>query len=248
MSRPRKLKKLGCLPKKCLFGPKDNLSETSYVLTLEQYETIRLIDQMKYQQVDAAKTMGVARTTVQKLYKEARTIIANALIEGAYIHIKGESTMKENCCQDHEHQATKLLIAAEKDQVAIDYQHAERFELFTLENNAISRQDTILPDAQGGCRRFILSLGVEHLVTGSMHQHHFERYQDSHIKVYYGRNLSVKDALGQFLNGQLPSIKDHLTDSVDHTHDNEGCCGGKHHQHSHDHDKEGCCGGKHHHE
>ncbi len=247
MSRPRKFKHLGCLPKKCLFGPKDNLSETSYVLTLEQFETIRLIDQMKYQQIDAAQAMGVARTTVQKLYKEARTIIANALVEGAYIHIKGENTMKENCCQDHAHQATKLLIAADKDQVAIDYRHAERFELFTLEDNAVSRQDTILPDAQGGCRRFILSLGVEHLVTGSMNQHHFERYQDSHVKVYYGRNLSVKDALNQFLNNQLFSIEDHLTDGEQHTHGEEGCCGKKEDQHEHKHNNDGCCG-KHHHE
>lgn len=250
MPRPKKHKKLGHMPRKCSFGPKDNLSDTAYVLSLEQFETIRLIDQLKYQQSEAAETMNVARTTVQKLYKEARNIIANALVEGAYIYIKGEPTMKESCCQKEKHHATKLLIPVNKNVVAIDHQTAERFALYTLENNTVVRKDTIIPDEQGCCRKFIQSLGVEHLITGSMKSHHFKRYQETQIAVYYGRDLSLEDALKSFLEGTLKSIEPYLSlddDAAcchDHDHDHEeGCCGEEHHEESHE---EGCCG-KHHH-
>ena len=41
-------------------------------MTLDEYETIRLIDLLDYTQEECAVQMGVARTTVQSVYNEAR--------------------------------------------------------------------------------------------------------------------------------------------------------------------------------
>lgn len=68
-------------------GPEngDNIVE----MTLDEYETIRLIDLLGYTQETCAKQMGVARTTVQAVYNEARKKLAQSLIEGRFLRIKG---------------------------------------------------------------------------------------------------------------------------------------------------------------
>lgn len=58
-------------------------------MTLDEYEAIRLIDYLGYTQETCAVQMGVARTTVQSVYNDARKKLARVLIEGKYLYIKG---------------------------------------------------------------------------------------------------------------------------------------------------------------
>lgn len=82
MPRPRKMKRLGQKPNYNEFGPK-GVPNTSFVyLSLEEYETIKLIDKEFKNQEECALSMGIARSTVQKIYSDARTKIATALING----------------------------------------------------------------------------------------------------------------------------------------------------------------------
>jgi len=73
------------------YGPLDRNSDKSetIVLNLDEYETIRLLDQEGLDQEEAAKLMNVARTTVQRIYDEARKKIANALVSGQNLVIEG---------------------------------------------------------------------------------------------------------------------------------------------------------------
>lgn len=89
MPRPRKMKRLGQKPNYNEFGPK-GVPNTSFVyLSLEEYETIKLIDKEFKNQEECALSMGVARSTVQKIYSDARTKIATALINGDTLIIEG---------------------------------------------------------------------------------------------------------------------------------------------------------------
>lgn len=58
-------------------------------LTIEEYETIRLIDYAHLSQLECSEMMNVARTTVQAIYETARFKIADALMHQKGIIIKG---------------------------------------------------------------------------------------------------------------------------------------------------------------
>lgn len=90
MPRPRKWRKVCRLPKSNLFGPL-NSSEPGceIIMTVEEYETIRLIDSEGLTQEECAERMDVARTTVQRIYNDARKKLAGVLVNGNLLRIEG---------------------------------------------------------------------------------------------------------------------------------------------------------------
>ncbi|MGL5381508.1 DUF134 domain-containing protein [Clostridium sp.] len=91
MARPRKFRKVCCLPKSTLFGPikKINLSEKYIIMTIDEYEVIRLMDLEGLTQEECSKRMNVARTTIQRIYNDARLKIAKTLVDGYILKIEG---------------------------------------------------------------------------------------------------------------------------------------------------------------
>ncbi len=88
MPRPRKCRKVCRLPKVREFRPLGG-DQRSIVLTVDEYEAVRLIDREGFSQEECAGYMQVARTTVQQIYNTARTKLAQALVEGMGIRIEG---------------------------------------------------------------------------------------------------------------------------------------------------------------
>ncbi len=112
MPRPRKWRKVCCLPGNARFGPLDRVCDTdhSVTMTVEEYETIRLIDQQGFTQEECAKQMDVARTTVQGIYDSARKKLADFLVNGKMLLIEGgnyilceglEATYGQGGCYRH---------------------------------------------------------------------------------------------------------------------------------------------------
>ena len=62
MPRPRKCRRVCCLPWSASFGPTgERAPEASIVMSVDEYETIRLIDLMGFTQEECALQMNVAR-------------------------------------------------------------------------------------------------------------------------------------------------------------------------------------------
>lgn len=91
MPRPRKYRKVCSLPERNIFMPLNSSIFDSEVtiMTVEEYETIRLIDFEGLMQEECAEQMNVARTTVQRIYNEARKKLSKLLIEGCVLKIEG---------------------------------------------------------------------------------------------------------------------------------------------------------------
>ena len=88
MSRPRKCRRVCSLPKVNEFRPAGSC-EDWVNLTVDEYETVRLIDREGFSQKECAGYMLIARTTVQQIYNSARKKLAAALVEGKGIRIEG---------------------------------------------------------------------------------------------------------------------------------------------------------------
>ena len=62
-------------------------------LTVEEFESIRLMDHKGLRQVDAAKKMDVSQPTFQRIYESARKKLADSLVNGKAIRIEGGNYM-----------------------------------------------------------------------------------------------------------------------------------------------------------
>ncbi|WP_027398335.1 DUF134 domain-containing protein [Anaerovorax odorimutans] len=91
MPRPKKYRKVCCLPQKNLFGPLNvnNIDTEIILMTVEEYETIRLIDFEGLTQEECAERMNVARTTIQRIYNNARKKLSQTLVNGNLLKIEG---------------------------------------------------------------------------------------------------------------------------------------------------------------
>ncbi|MBB5336773.1 DUF134 domain-containing protein [Pectinatus brassicae] len=89
MARPKKWRKVCCLPKQNRFGPMGNKTTDIVTMSIDEYETIRLIDAEAFTQEECARQMNIARTTVQGIYNAARGKLAEVLIHGKMLVIEG---------------------------------------------------------------------------------------------------------------------------------------------------------------
>lgn len=91
MPRPMKWRKVCCLPDRSRFGPLDVSGDegTAVFMTVDEYETIRLIDLNGLTQEECAGQMNISRSTVQGIYDEARKRLAESLVNGKILCIGG---------------------------------------------------------------------------------------------------------------------------------------------------------------
>ena len=88
MPRHKKCRKVCSMPRTTTFAPVgENVDYV--VLTVEEYECIRLIDKQGFSQEECAAYMQVARTTIQQIYASARKKLADAIVDGAVLRIEG---------------------------------------------------------------------------------------------------------------------------------------------------------------
>jgi predicted DNA-binding protein (UPF0251 family) len=95
MMRPKKTRWVKCDPSERLFKPKTRSKGTAsaIVLTLDEFEAIRLLDYQGLSQLQASERMHVHRSTVSRIAAMARKKITQALVEIKTLKIEG------GCCK-----------------------------------------------------------------------------------------------------------------------------------------------------
>ncbi len=91
MPRPIVSRKVCFLPENNLFGPlisNPNKREIIY-MTVEEYESIRIIDFIGKNQETCAEEMNVSRATAQRIYHTAKQKVADAMVNGKILKIEG---------------------------------------------------------------------------------------------------------------------------------------------------------------
>jgi len=88
MPRPRKPRRVCSRPDCTKFFPQ-TIQGQPIMISLDEYEVIRLIDLEGMRQEQCAEQMDIARTTVQAIYASARKKIATCIVKGQPLHIDG---------------------------------------------------------------------------------------------------------------------------------------------------------------
>lgn len=91
MARPKYCRCIAGIPDKSYFKPKGIPSSLldEVVLTLDEFEAVRLADYKGLYQEEAASLMGVSRQTFGRIVSSARSKIADVLINGKALKIEG---------------------------------------------------------------------------------------------------------------------------------------------------------------
>lgn len=90
MPRPRKGRHVQCLPVTSAWRPAEAAAGTeTIVLTIDEFEAIRLKDEQGMEQGACAAEMQVSRQTFQRILSSARLKLAAMLVAGSALRIEG---------------------------------------------------------------------------------------------------------------------------------------------------------------
>jgi uncharacterized protein len=88
------------------------------VLTLDEFEAIRLADLEGLYQEQAAEAMRVSRSTFSRIVESARRKVADALVHGCVLRIEGGPVTLgvQRCCKRHDAAADELAVPPRRPQ------------------------------------------------------------------------------------------------------------------------------------
>ena len=260
MPRPSRCRRICCEPAHTRFSPDQSeaeaaVSAAAVTLSVDEYECIRLLDYEHKNQLEAARQMDIARTTVTAIYQSAREKIAAALVEGRPILIGGgryrlcggdacpgcsrfSSVPDANTIlklpEKGEHQM-RIAVTYEKEQIFQHFGHTSLFKIFDVEDGKIDKTmlAPTMGSGHGALAGFLKTLGVDTLICGGIGGGALNALADAGIEVCAGVSGSVDDAVTALLNGTLSFSSDANCShhSGEHTcGDHEHSCGD--HEHS----------------
>jgi len=104
------------MPLRREFHPEGESCGKTIVMTVDEYECIRLIDRQGFSQEECGEYMQIARATVQQIYASARKKLACAIVDGCALRIEGgdyrlcdgtEHSCDCGGCRRHSHSETE---------------------------------------------------------------------------------------------------------------------------------------------
>lgn len=255
MPRPRKCRKVCHMPKVCNFVPVgQDENQATVVLTVDEFEAIRLIDEQGFSQEECSSYMQVARTTAQAIYNTARAKIATALVEGMPLRIEGgdyrlcegkEDVCHCGGCQRHRYgdqfqekgeKQMRIAVTYEDGNIFQHFGHSEQFKLYDVEEGKIVNTQVVDTNGQGhgALAGFLTGAKVDVLICGGIGGGAQNALAQAGIQLYGGVAGSCDAAVDALLANNLG-----YNPNVQCSHHGEGhSCGG----HSCGEDKHGCSG------
>ncbi len=218
MPRPQKSRRICTLPDYCQFAPVGSPRKETIIMTVDEYETLRLMDFLGLQQEECAQRLGVARTTVQAIYNRARKKTAQALIEGKCLHIDG-GTYKI-----YKEEKMKIAVTYEKEQVFQHFGHSEAFKLYTIENDTVKDTEVVSTQGSGhgALANFLKDLGVTTLICGGIGGGAKEALAQANIEIFPGASGNADEAVNSLLGGTLKYDPDTQCDHHGKEHHGHG--------------------------
>lgn len=244
MARPTRCRRICTEPRYSSFHPGSQEKKDPVLLTVDEYESLRLIDYEKRTHEQCARQMGISRTTVTEIYERARTKVADCLVNGKPLKITGgnyrlcDGTARQCCGRTCTKQipetagrrkddgTMKIAVTYDNGMVFQHFGHTEQFKVYTVEDNQITDTEIVSSGGNGhGALAGLLSgQQIDVLICGGIGGGAQNALASCGIRLYGGVSGEADQAVDAFLAGKLdydPHVHcDH------HSHHGEGhSCG-----------------------
>lgn len=216
------------------------------VLTVDEYEALRLIDHQQLSQEQCSDFMQIARTTVQMIYASARQKLALALVEGRELRIQGgeyrlcsgegrqcqcagcyKQAFRTQYATQKGEAAMRIAVTYENGQIFQHFGHTEQFKVYDVENGQITHSEVVSTNGSGhGALAGVLqALKADVLVCGGIGGGAQTALAAAGICLYGGVSGSADAAVQALLEGSLAYNPDVRCSHHDHEHAEGHTCG-----------------------
>lgn len=227
MPRPRRCRRVCSEPDYNQFFPGGIPCNEIVVLSVDEYEVIRLIDLEKLTHEQCAQRMDISRTTVTEIYESAREKIADSIVNGKEMIIKGgnyrlcEGNASDLCgkrcsAAPAEHWRRNLMEVKGEHvmRIAVTYDdgnvfqhfgHTEQFKIYDTEAGRVVKEKTADTNGSGhgALAGFLKDLNVDTLICGGIGAGAQNALADAGIRFYGGVTGSADEAVKALLAGNL---------------------------------------------
>ena len=259
MARPSRCRRICIEPEYDSFMPCGINNAEKVVLTVDEFEAIRLIDYEKKTHEQCGMQMDISRTTVTEIYERAREKISDCIINGKELRIVGgnyvlcDGSARKYCrkrCNRvnfsvqnqtdirKEIEIMKIAVTYKNGNVFPHFGHTEQFKIYEIDEGKITDSKVVNTNGSGhGALAGMLSeLRVDTLICGGIGAGAQNALAEAGIKLYGGVSGSVDDAVNALLSGSLAYNPDvHCNHHGHEYHGEKHRCG---------EDKHGCSGNK----
>lgn len=247
MSRPTKCRRVCHFPQTLGFLPVQGADgKAPVILTVDEYETIRLIDKEGMSQEQCAAFMQVARTTVQRVYESARKKLAAVLVDGLPLRIEGGDFRlcdgrsagcgQDDCLKRRYHQQyqkpkgddiMRIAVTYENGQIFQHFGHTEQFKVYDIADGAVMSSEIVDTNGNGhGALAGILSaLHVDALICGGIGGGAQAALSAAGIRLYGGVSGEADATVNDLITGRLEFNPNVRCDHHDHQHGDGHACG-----------------------
>ena len=223
MPRPFRCRKIEQMPVYRSFSPDDIKDADSILMTVDEFETIRLLDYEGLTQENCANKMNIARTTVTAIYESARKKIAMMLVSGKRLLITGgycEFAPVEinQSIVEKGSKTMRIAITYKNGEVFQHFGHCEQFKLYDVEDGKIVNEQIVDTNGSGhgALAGFLQTLKVDALICGGIGMGAQTALSDAGISFYAGVKGEADKAAKALIEGNLE-------------YDPNACC--NHHDH-----------------
>lgn len=248
MARPKKSRIVYSMPQSEGFMPlgfEPSKKTDLVVLTVDEYETIRLIDYMSKTQEECACSMNISRSTVTNIYDRARRKLADALINEKTLLIGGGefdicSANKRTGKLEKENELMKIAVTYDNGQIFQHFGHCENFKIYNIEAGSVvsASVENAAGSGHGALAGFLKTLGVETLICGGIGGGAQAALAEVGIQLFGGVSGDADSAVKSLLEGNLV-----YNANVKCSHHGEGHAHGEGHNCGNHHGGNHSCGG-----
>ncbi len=197
------------------FSPEEASAEEPVILSLDEFETIRLLDREGLTQELCAQRMGVARTTVTAIYDSARRKIAEALTDGKRLLIRGGSyQLSDQGIGDlakKEAALFRIAVAYENGGIFPHFGRSEHFMLYDVQDGRIVRSQLLSAggSGHGALAALLKAAKADALICAGIGMGARNALKEAGIRLYSGVSGSAEEAAKALAGGTLSCDPDY---------------------------------------